>query len=227
MKEAPTTTPHAERLMKACSDLNIEIHPSQVDTLLRYLDQLSLWNKTYNLTAVRTIEAMLVQHIFDSLSVIKPLDAFLTQFRPTDRTILDVGSGAGLPGVVIAAMLPNTRVTCVDTVEKKTSFIRQMAGVLALPNLTAVHARIEQLAPLHVTLVISRAFASIADFIALAGKHVSNEGALVAMKGQYPSEELTSIETNSDWMFTKADTLNIPELNAHRCMIWIHRNKQS
>lgn len=226
MNQVMSSKSSAERLIKAGSALNMTLQATEIEKLLHYVDQLHLWNKTYNLTAVRNPDAMLVQHIFDCLSVIKPLETYLAKVVSPQRTVLDVGSGAGLPGIVIATMMPNTQVECVDTVEKKASFIRQMAGVLELPNLIANHARIEQLPPKSCSVVISRAFASIQDFIAVAGQHVGAHGALVAMKGLYPGEELKQIETNNAWALFKTEELKIPELNAHRCMIWLTRNPQ-
>ena len=169
---------------------------------------------------------MLIQHIFDSLSIINPLQPALANPQSGHANVLDVGSGAGLPGIVIATMLPSVQVECVDAVEKKSSFIRQMTSVLKLSNLTATHARVEQLPQRNCAVVISRAFASIADFIRVAGLHVSPTGVLLAMKGQYPTEELREIEHVKDWVVTKFDELHVPELNAHRCMIWLNRNNQ-
>ena len=161
-----------------------------MDKLLGYLAQMQRWNRTYNLTAIRDPQQMLIQHLFDSLSVVAPLSAALGE---APARIYDVGSGGGLPGVVLAIMRPHWSVTCIDAVEKKTAFVRQMSGALALPNLQARHARIETLEPGECNIVTSRAFASLDDFAELAGRHVRNDGTLVAMKGKVPDDEIQAL----------------------------------
>jgi 16S rRNA (guanine527-N7)-methyltransferase len=137
--------------------------------------------------------------------------------------IVDVGSGGGLPGVILAIMLPGVHVTCIDAVEKKTMFIRQMAGVLALQNLTAQHARIEALEPLQSMIVTSRAFASLEDFARLAGPHVREGGYLLAMKGRSPDEEIDALQTLTAWSVQAVQPLNVPELDSQRCLVWMQR----
>jgi 16S rRNA (guanine527-N7)-methyltransferase len=185
--------------------------------------QLQRWNKTYNLTALRDPEQMLVQHLFDSLAALPPLANILYKNTVFDAKIVDVGSGAGLPGVVLAALKPAWHVSCVDAVEKKTAFVRQMSGVLALPNLKAVHARVETLAPLDADVVVSRAFASLADFATLAGAHVGARGHLVAMKGREPTEEIETLHQQTPWRVDHIQPLVVPELNAQRCLVWMSR----
>src|SRR5690606_15724272 len=109
----------------------------------------------------------------------------------------DVGSGAGLPGVVLAIMRPEWQVHCVDAVEKKMAFVRQVSGVLRLRNLQAHHQRVESMPPFQANIVVSRAFASLADFATLAGRHVAAEGHLVAMKGRDPEEEAEDLRQNT------------------------------
>jgi 16S rRNA (guanine527-N7)-methyltransferase len=191
--------------------------------LLEYLSQLMRWNKTYNLTAIRDPDQALVHHIFDSLSLVAPLSQALSLNQTETPTVVDVGSGGGLPGVILAIMLPGVLVTCVDAVEKKTMFVRQMAGVLTLPNLTAQHARIEALKPLQATLVTSRAFASLEDFAQLAGPHVREGGYLVAMKGREPTEESTALQAHTAWSAQAIEPLTVPELEGQRCLVWMQR----
>jgi 16S rRNA (guanine527-N7)-methyltransferase len=181
------------------------------------------WNKTYNLTAIRDPDQALVHHIFDSLSLVAPLSQALSLNQTETPTVVDVGSGGGLPGVILAIMLPSVLVTCVDAVEKKTMFVRQMAGVLTLPNLTAQHARIEALKPLQATLVTSRAFASLEDFAQLAGPHVREGGYLVAMKGREPTEEITALQAHTAWSAQAIEPLTVPELEGQRCLVWMQR----
>ena len=159
-------TPHAQRTAALASSLGLSLSEAQASGLPAYVDQLVRWNATYNLTAVRERDAVWVQHIADCLAVLPALDRQLTHTAPSQR-VLDVGSGGGLPGVLLALMRPTLDVTCVDTVGKKAAFIRQVAGALALPNLHAAHSRVEALKLLPFGLITSRAFASLADFTRL------------------------------------------------------------
>src|SRR5690606_18650826 len=128
---------------------------------------------TYNLTALRDPEQMLIQHVFDSLAVLPHVIDILYKNTVENALIVDVGSGAGLPGVIMAIMQPGWSVHCIDAVEKKMAFVRQMSGALHLPNLQAVHQRVETIAPYQADVVVSRAFASLSDFASLAGRHVA------------------------------------------------------
>src|SRR5690606_12431453 len=167
------------RLAEAVEALQLDLTDKTQALLLEYLAQMQRWNRTYNLTAIRDPEQMLAQHNIDSLAVIRPMQQAL-DFR-SEAVIVDVGSGAGLRGVVIALACPGWQVHCVDAVEKKMAFVRQMAGVLALPNLTARHERIEAMQAMEADIVVSRAFASLVDFATLAGAHVRPGGQLLAM----------------------------------------------
>jgi 16S rRNA (guanine527-N7)-methyltransferase len=213
----------SERLIKALNALSLTATPSQQAALLEYLSQLLRWNKTYNLTAIRDPEQALVHHIFDSLSLVPSICSVVNAQLNDVPMIVDVGSGGGLPGVILAIMLPGVRVTCIDAVEKKTMFIRQMAGVLALQNLTAQHARIETLAPLQSMIVTSRAFASLEDFARLAGPHVRDGGYLLAMKGRSPDEEIEALQTLTAWSVQVVQPLIVPELDSQRCLVWMQR----
>jgi 16S rRNA (guanine527-N7)-methyltransferase len=173
------------------------------------------------LTAIRNPEQALVQHIFDSLAIIKPLNNFFHQREQDKKTVLDVGSGAGLPGVVIATMIPNAFVTCVDTVEKKMTFVRQVSGVLALNNLKAIHQRVELIQDEKFAVVTSRAFATLQDFAVLAGERVEKNGILLAMKGKIPHDEIATLEEKTDWYIEGIEILNVPKLSAQRCLVWM------
>jgi 16S rRNA (guanine527-N7)-methyltransferase len=214
---------YRQRLDAAAQTLSLELHDDQAESLLSYIDQLQRWNRTYNLTALREPEQMLVQHLFDSLSVVKPLVDILDKNTVLSPRIVDVGSGAGLPGIVLAIMQPQWQVHCIDAVEKKMAFVRQMAGVLRLPNLHAMHARVEALQPLDAHIVISRAFASLTDFATLAGPHVAKDGYLAAMKGREPQEEIETLEQQTGWRPCQIQALLVPELNAQRCLVWLSR----
>ncbi|GAA5232852.1 16S rRNA (guanine(527)-N(7))-methyltransferase RsmG [Verticiella sediminum] len=207
------------RLLEDAQGLGLSLDRRQTDALVEYLAQLSRWNRTYNLTAIREVEAMRVQHILDCLAIV-PL---LRQLLPAQATLLDVGSGGGLPGVVLAVMEPGWVVTCVDAVEKKMAFVRQVSGVLRLPNLKAQHARVETLAIEPVDVVISRAFASLDDFAALAGRHVREDGTLAAMKGREPGDEITALLAHGEWRVAAIHPLLVPGLDAQRCLLLMER----
>lgn len=215
----------AKRLSIACNQLGINLSIEQKTRLLEYLENLLKWNKTYNLTAIRNPEQGLIQHIFDSLSIIPSLKLYFDKHLITTPEILDVGSGAGLPGAVLAIACQQTKVTCIDTVEKKTSFIKQVASVLKIANLKAIHSRIENLDSIDADLVISRAFASLEDFAKLAGKHVSEKGILVGMKGKTPKEEIDKLVNKGEWIIEKIEPLQVPELQAERCLVWMRRKE--
>jgi len=212
-----------DRLTHALKSLSLIATPSQHKALSEYLLQLLRWNKTYNLTAIRKHDQALVHHIFDSLSLVNPINEILTVHSSAVQTVVDVGSGGGLPGIVIAIMLPRVRVICVDAVEKKTVFIRQIASVLALPNLTAQHARVETLEPLQSIIVTSRAFSSLADFALLAGRHVEKNGYMLAMKGQQPNEEIDALPALTPWFVQAVQPLIVPELEGQRCLVLMRR----
>lgn len=210
------------RLQSAAESLNISLTQEQQDKLLLYVKQLERWNRTYNLTAIRDIQQMLIQHVFDSLSVLPVVCSLLDKNTVDESVIVDVGSGGGLPGIVLAIAAPWT-VHCVDSVQKKMAFVRQMSGVLDLPNLQAHHARIEQLDSLSADIVISRAFSSLVDFAKLAGNHVKSGGSLLAMKGRTPDDEITALEAETNWRVDSIETLCVPELDAQRCVLRLSR----
>ncbi|MDZ7592706.1 MAG: 16S rRNA (guanine(527)-N(7))-methyltransferase RsmG [Rubrivivax sp.] len=201
-----------------CAELGLALTEAQTSALLRYLDLLQHWNATYNLTAVRDRAGMLTQHLADCLAVIAPL-----QRRAPQGRLLDVGSGGGLPGVVIATLMPGWDVTCVDAVAKKTAFVRQAAGVLALSNLHAAHSRVENLQAPPFDLVTSRAFASLADFTALTRQHLAPGAAWCAMKGRVPDDEMAALP--QDIQVFHVEPLHVPGLDAQRCLVWMQPRK--
>ncbi|MEQ1684565.1 MAG: 16S rRNA (guanine(527)-N(7))-methyltransferase RsmG [Burkholderiaceae bacterium] len=212
-----------EALVEVGRALALDLTDSQLDTLLAYLALLQRWNATYNLTAVRDPAQMLTQHLADCLAVIGPL----RRHFPADqsRRVLDVGSGGGLPGVVIAALNPGVHVTCVDTVGKKAAFIRQAAGELGLKNLFAEHVRVEQLKAAPFDLIVSRAFASLVDFTRLTRPHLLPGGAWMAMKGKMPGDEMAQLP--ADLTVFHVEHLNVPGLQAERCLVWIRAQTPS
>lgn len=211
-----------ERLDAAANDLGVSVTMEQSEALLTYLAQLQRWNRTYNLTALRDPEQMLVQHIFDSLSLI-PSVIQAAADADTPLRIVDVGSGAGLPGIVLAIMNPCWQVYCVDAVEKKMAFVRQVGSVLGLKNLHAVHGRIEKLPAYQADIVTSRAFSSMLDFVTLAGRHAAPDGVMLAMKGRRPEEEILALAQQDEWIVESIDALCVPQLDAQRCLVRLVR----
>jgi len=210
-----------EQLEQACVDLALTASNKQKNQLLEYLSQLLKWNKTYNLTAIRDPEQALIQHVFDSLAVIKPITEYFFEQQIKQATILDVGSGAGLPAVILGIMLPTSLICCVDPVDKKMTFVRQAIGILKLSNVEAIHNRVENLECGPYDVVISRAFASLEDFAHLAGNKVKTKGLLLAMKGKHPQEEIENLEKQTNWIVEKVEPVKVPQLDAQRCLVWM------
>ena len=210
-----------DQLIEGAAGLGVELSPLQLDQLLDYLDLIQKWNKVYNLTAVRDPAEMVTHHLLDSLAVVAPLRRQL-DVMGADGTaqLLDVGSGAGLPGVVIAICLPQLVVHCVDTVAKKAAFLNQVAVTLRLDNLRSVHARVENLTGQY-DVISSRAFASLADFTAWSGAALKKGGTWLAMKGQHPQEEIHALEPGIEVFHV--EQLTVPGLAAQRCIVWMRQ----
>ncbi|MCU7374734.1 16S rRNA (guanine(527)-N(7))-methyltransferase RsmG [Paucibacter sp. O1-1] len=207
-------------LAGAAAELGLALTETQLDQLLDYLALIQKWNKVYNLTAVREPQAMLTQHLVDSLSLIP---ALRRHAKGQALRMMDVGSGGGLPGVVVAICDPSIDVTCVDAVAKKATFIKQVAAEIGLPNLHGEHSRVEALDTAPFDLITSRAFASLLDFTTLTRQHLkpgAESGAIwLAMKGQHPAEELAALPSDLDVFHV--EQLQVPGLDAQRCLIWI------
>jgi 16S rRNA (guanine527-N7)-methyltransferase len=202
--------------------MGVTLSPVQQDLLQRYLALVQKWNKVYNLTALRDPADMLTHHLFDSLSVVVPLQRQLQAMQLQDGArLLDVGSGAGLPGVVLAICCPTLQVSCVDTVGKKAAFIQQVAAELRLPNLRGVHARVETLTgPFDV--VGSRAFASLVDFTTWSQAALAPQGVWMAMKGKHPAEEMAVLPAGVQVFHV--EQLMVPGLEAERCIVWMRKS---
>jgi 16S rRNA (guanine527-N7)-methyltransferase len=231
-------------LLHGLSELGIGLTDSQVNDLLAYLALIQKWTKVYNLTAVRDPAEMMTHHLLDSLAVIEPLrvqlktvvqDDLVARFAGADLPamaesrpqtmpqkirLLDVGSGAGLPGVVIAICCPDITVHCVDTVAKKAAFIQQVAVTLKLTNLRGIHARVENLTDKY-QVISSRAFASLLDFTHWSSKALADHGIWMAMKGKHPADEMTVLP--ADVKVFHVEQLNVPGLNADRCVLWLRQ----
>lgn len=188
---------------------------TQLDQLQQYVALLKRWNKTYNLTAVRETKDMIPLHIFDSLVV--------AEFIQGD-TCLDVGSGAGLPTIPLAIMQPNRQFMSLDTNGKKTRFVQQAIIELGLKNANVTQARIEKWqAPHAFDAIISRAFSSVYDFVTASSQHLSNDGILYAMKGQYPEGEMQYLPKS--YTLTKSHELDVPFVDGERHLLEFSYNE--
>ena len=187
--------------------------PAQVQAqLLAYLALLEKWNKTYNLTAIRDVESMLTHHILDALSV--------QPFLPNTGALADIGSGAGLPGIVLALVAPSLQVTSIEPVHKKASFQQQVKIELGLPNLNVCCARAQEVKGAF-DVVISRAFASLADFVSASEHLLAPQGRWWAMKGRWPDDEIRALPATTRVSATYP--LRVPGLNAERHLIILER----
>ena len=209
-------------LQKGLDGLGLALSVDQQTQLLAYMDLIAKWTKVYNLTAVRDANEMLTHHLLDSLAVVVPLRRELAKLvlpeGQTQLSMLDVGAGAGLPGIVIAITCPEVSVTCVDTVAQKAAFMQQVAATLKLPNLKGLHARVESLTQPY-DVVCSRAFASLVDFTTWSKSALAGHGVWMAMKGKHPDQEL-AVLPESVKVF-HVEQLQVPGLDAERCIIWM------
>ena len=206
----------AEALHADAEGLALQLPAPAFEQLARYLALLQKWNAAYNLTAVRDPLQMRLQHIVDCLAVVGPLRR---QLSDGPARILDVGSGGGLPGVVLAIAEPGWDVSCIDTVGKKAAFVRQVAGELGLTNLHALHARVETLTGPPFDVVTSRAFASLSDFVHLTRALLAPGGRWMAMKGRRPDDEIAGLPVDVEVFHV--ELLKIPGLDAERCLVWM------
>lgn len=208
--------PQPDTLIEQAAALGCTLSADQADHLERYLGLLAKWNQVHNLTAIRNPGDMRVQHLLDCLAVVGPLRR-VVGIGPA--RVLDVGSGAGLPGVVLAVAAPELHVTCVDAVAKKAAFVTQVAAELALKNLRSEHARVEQLRLPPFDLVTSRALGSLRDLVRLTRPLLKPGGVWMAMKGVHPIDELAELATDAEVFHV--EPLHIAELAGERCLVWM------
>lgn len=204
-----------KRLLDAITQLKIEVSEEQRHSLLLYLDKLLFWNKAYNLTAIKQPEEALTKHIIDCLAILPYLKS---------GRLLDIGTGAGLPGVVVAICQPERDITVLDSNQKKIRFIRQSVSELGLTNVTPVASRIENFNPQEsekFDVVTSRAFASLSDFVAASAPRMAVNGCLQAMKGLVPDDADTE-GLKQDWDITNIP-LSVPYLNETRHLTELNR----
>ncbi|MFM1817954.1 MAG: Ribosomal small subunit methyltransferase [Pseudomonadota bacterium] len=202
-------------LKSGAVELGLSLSDAQFEQLLGYLALIQKWNKVYNLTAVRDPQEMLTHHLLDSLTAIAPLVRYTAGQA---AKVLDVGSGGGLPGVVLAICRPELDVSCVDTVGKKAAFIQQVAASLKLTNLRGIHARVETLAGPY-EVICCRAFASLPDFVNWSRGALASEGVWMAMKGKHPQDEVSGLP--ADVQVFHVEPLKVPGLDVERCMVWM------
>ena len=218
------TSPHMVQLRHAAEALGLKLADVQLTQLLDYMGWIQKWNRVYNLTSLREPAEILTHHLIDSLSAVPPLMRHLAGLPGGNEGVgagarlLDVGSGGGLPGVVLAICLPHLSVTCVDTVAKKAAFIQQVAAALRLPNLKGLHARVESV-QVGYDVVSSRAFASLVDFTSWSVNALKPGAVWMAMKGKHPEQELAALGANVEVFHV--EQLKVPGLDAERCLLWM------
>lgn len=203
----------AAKLAEGVAELGLALPAPAQQRLLDYLALLAKWNRIYNLTAVRETSRMVSQHLLDCLAAAPHVTA---------DTVLDVGSGAGLPGIPLAVAAPRTHVTLLESNQKKSAFLQQAKLELKLDNVAVATERVETWRPGRTfEVVISRAFSDLAEFVNLAGRHVAPGGKLAAMKGIYPHEELAQLPAG--WTLASAVPLDVPGLRARRHLLLIEK----
>ena len=204
----------AERFARGLAALGLDLPRAVQETMLAYLALLAKWNRAYNLTAVRQEQAMVGQHLLDSLAVLPHLEG---------ESLADVGSGAGLPGVPLAIARPGWRVALVESNQKKAAFLEQVRIEFRLDNLQVVRERVEAYRPDEpYAVVIARAFSDLAEFVRLSAHLVAVGGMLAAMKGIYPYEELAGLP--SGFVADRVVALDVPETEGTRHLVLIRRN---
>lgn len=217
-------------LSVAAASLELPLDSEACDRLLEFLALLRKWNGVYNLTAVRDAQQMLVRHLIDSLAAVQPLRRELLRLGGSMTTdnrmrLLDVGSGAGLPGIVFAICCPDLQVDCIDAVAKKAAFVRQAAATLSLSSLRSLHARIEDLDVSDKVstyeIISSRAFASLGTFTSLSSHLLSEHGVWLAMKGKTPQQEIDSLPPSIEVFHV--EPIQVPDLSEQRCIVWMRK----
>ena len=201
-------------LTKGLETLGVTADSAQVEKLVRFASLLERWNKVYNLTAIRCRDEILTHHLLDSAALVPHTADFL----PQGGTVLDVGSGGGLPSIPLAVLRPDVKVTAVDAVSKKTAFLTQAGIELGLRNFTARHSRVEKLSGGY-DVMTSRAFASLSDFISLTRHLMKPGGVWLAMKGVIPEDEIKALPDDTE--VAEIRLLQVPGLPEQRHLIVI------
>lgn len=200
-------------LMQGSESLSLTLSEQQAEKLVGYVERIDKWNKAYNLTSVREPEQMMVKHILDSIAVAPFIDG---------KTIIDVGTGPGLPGIPLSVMLPDSSFTLLDSLGKRVRFMKQCAFELGLNNVTPVHSRVEDHKPDQpYDIVLSRAFASLKDMLHWCEHLVDSSGVFVALKGQFPQSEID--EVSDHFRIESVKALSVPDLEGERHLVNIRK----
>ncbi|ATQ73431.1 16S rRNA (guanine(527)-N(7))-methyltransferase RsmG [Massilia violaceinigra] len=203
-------------LANGIKELKLDLNEQQHGQLLDYLALLAKWNSVYNLTSVRDPMQMVTHHALDSLAAVSAFEGAVS--------VLDVGAGGGLPGIVLAIARPDMKVALIDTVHKKTAFLTQVKAELGLANVTVHTARVEQLqVPHKFDVITSRAFADLSDFVNWSGHLLAEGGKFIALKGTAPADEQERLP--SDWKVSELRAIQVPGLQAERHLVFIEKNQ--
>ena len=198
-------------LVEGLHRMSLNLSNQMIDQLMAYLNLIEKWNRVYNLTAIRERDEMIKLHFLDSLSILNHLEM---------EHVLDVGSGAGFPGIVLAITKPELKVTVMDSVNKKTTFMQQVKSELSLINLNVVNARVEDYQPtILFDGVITRAFSSIQNMLLMTQHTLQKNGAWLAMKSKDVKEELEALDQNQYTLIS----LEVPFINAERYLVKIKK----
>ena len=198
-------------LRQGVAGMGLALPAAAVEQLASYLELLVKWNRVYNLTAIRDEAKLVSHHVLDSLAVVSHLP---------DGNIVDVGSGAGLPGIPIVISCPGRAVTLLDSNHKKGAFLKQAIAELGLATVQVVTERVEAYRPSEpFQIVISRAFSDLADFVTMAGHLCASDGVMIAMKGLHPDQEMARVPPS--WTVEKTVRLEIPQLEASRHLVFM------
>ncbi len=202
-----------KRLQAGLDELNLTLSDEQIDRLLRFIGLIDKWNKAFNLTSIRDQEAMVSLHLLDSLAILPYV---------AGKKVIDIGTGAGLPGIPLAVCRPDKTFTLLDSNSKKTRFVQQAVLELKLTNVQVCHSRVEDFKAEHLfDTVITRAFTNLSDMLKMTGHLIAPGGVLLAMKGQYPEQELQQLGGD-----TTVIPIRIPGIEAQRCLIQINKPTQ-
>jgi len=201
-------------LVSGIASLNLNVTDQQVDQLLNFIKLIEKWNKAYNLTAIRGRDEMARLHILDSLAIVPHIEG---------KRVIDIGTGAGLPGIPLAICLPEVGFTLLDSNAKKTRFVQQVVLELKLKNVTVLHSRVENYHPEQgYDAVLTRAFASLPDIVKLTAHLLTEDGVLLAMKGQSLDAELAEITAKKSVI-----SVSVPGTDVERCLVRIQSPEQA
>ena len=205
------------QLREGLAEMQLPLSESQQQQLLAFLALLNKWNRAYNLTAVRDEEEMVSRQLLDSLSIVPWI---------TTEHLLDVGAGGGLPGIPLAIVWPKKRFTLLDSNGKKTRFLHQCVLELGLKNVDVIHGRAEDCQPEQVfSQISSRAFTALDSMVNWCGSLLAQEGSFLAMKGQYPDDEIAALPAS--WKVSSSHSLNVPGASGERHLLVVARAEET